>query len=148
MVQAENLQHGFAVQSKIFAQTISKDFPRNSKKKSKILSKIFSKKIIFIFLKKSQNRKFRDFRKYFSQSQNFKSCQKSLRILEYLSLEKTSILAKKVFDCRPKNFRPYVEKCQNPLLIPYRNCGRSAHAHAVHHFSRGESADVQRPRRV
>ena len=75
------------------------------------------------FQKNLKISKSRDFRKIFSPT---KSCQKSLRIWEYLSLEKPSILAKKVFDFRPKFFFAYVEKCQNPLLIPYWNCGRNS----------------------
>ena len=86
--------------------------------------KIFSKKYFpkkYFF--KKYVWKFRDFRKIIFPT---KSCQKSLSIWEYLSLEKPSILAKKVFDFRPNFFFAYVEKCQNPLLIPYWNCGRNS----------------------
>ena len=83
-----------------------------------------------------------------NQIKNFKSCQKKSENFGIFKFGKNKYSCKKNIDFRPKTFRPYVEKCQNPLLIPYRNCGRSAHAHAVLHFSRGESADVQRPRRV
>ena len=88
-----------------------------------ISHEIFSKNIFQkIFFRKIQNLKISRFSKIFFPT---KSCQKSLRIWEYLSLEKPSILAKNVFDFRPRNFFVYVEKCQNPLLIPYWNCGRN-----------------------
>ena len=86
-----------------------------------ILKYFFKKK--YFPNKKSQTLKISRFSKIFFPT---KSCQKSLRIWEYLSLEKPSILAKKVFDFRPKNCFAYVEKCQNPLLIPYWNCGRNS----------------------
>ena len=78
-------------------------------------------------------------KKYFpekiSKSENFKifenifpnqKLSKKFENLGIFKFGKTKYSGKKSFWFSTKFFFAYVEKCQNPLLIPYWNCGRNS----------------------
>ena len=126
-LQAENLQHGFAVQSKIFAQTISKNI------KNIEFSKIFFKNIfpkIYIFLETSQNIKFSRFSKIFFPNKNFQKLSKKFENFGIFKFGKNKYSGKKSFWLSTKKFSPICRKMSKsfvnslPELRPKCSCPR------------------------
>ena len=94
-----------------------KDFPEIVKKTNfrKYFTNIFQKK--HCFSKKSQNLKISRFSKIIFPNQKLSKKFENLGIFKF---GKTKYSGKKSFWFSTKYFFAHVEKCQNPLLIPYR----------------------------